>query len=37
LYSFRSRPVADDDQNRTMIHSPQKAAAQTASNGKPVQ
>ena len=41
LYSFRSRPVADDDQNRTMIHSPihspHKAGAQTASNGRPVQ
>ena len=42
LYSFRSRPVADDDQNRTMIHSPDahsphQAGAQTASNGRPVQ
>jgi succinate dehydrogenase cytochrome b subunit len=41
LYSFRSRPVADDDQNRTMIHppihSPHQAGAQTASNGRPVQ
>jgi len=41
LYSFRSRPVTDDDQNRTMIdspiHSPHQAGAQTASNRKPVQ
>ena len=37
LYSFRSHPLADDDQNRTMIHSPQKSGGQTASNGRPVQ
>lgn len=37
LYSFRSRPIPSDDQNRTMVHSPHKAGAQTASNGRPVQ
>lgn len=37
LYSFHSHPVADDDQNRTMIHSSHKSGAQTASSGRPVQ
>src|SRR3979490_1864292 len=26
LYSFRSRPIADDDQNRAMLHAGPKAA-----------
>jgi succinate dehydrogenase / fumarate reductase cytochrome b subunit len=37
LYSFRSRPVADDDQNRAMLHAVHKMGAQTLSVGRPVQ
>ena len=36
LYSFRSRPVADDDQNRAMLHAGPKARAQTVSDGRTV-
>jgi len=37
LYSFRSRPLADDEPNRAIVHSNHKAAEQTASYGRPVQ
>ncbi len=36
LYSFRSRPVADDDQNRALLHAGPKARAQTVSDGRTV-
>jgi succinate dehydrogenase / fumarate reductase cytochrome b subunit len=37
LYSFRSRPIADDDQNRTKLHAIDKTGVQSASYGRPVQ
>ena len=37
LYSFRSRPIADDDQNRAIVHTRHKADTQSASSGRPVQ
>jgi succinate dehydrogenase / fumarate reductase cytochrome b subunit len=36
LYSFRSRPLADDDQNRALLHAGPKARAQTVSDGRTV-
>jgi succinate dehydrogenase / fumarate reductase cytochrome b subunit len=37
LYSFRSRPIADDDQNRTKLHAIDKTGVQSARYGRPVQ
>ena len=42
LYSFRSRPIAEDEPNRAMLHSDHfqsdhKAVEQTAGSGRPVQ
>jgi succinate dehydrogenase / fumarate reductase cytochrome b subunit len=42
LYSFRSRPIAEDEPNRAMLHSDHfqsdhKAVEQTTGSGRPVQ